>query len=82
MMNVVHLRVWRLQFLIAVTDYEIFFINEVVNIWDQSNRAYIMTHGERGRLEVLKHPLLENVDSIYMSSWGDVDLTGNLGTAR
>ena len=64
MMNVVHLRVWRLQFLIAVTDYEIFFINEVVNIWDQSNRAYIMTHSERGRLEVLKHPLLENVDSI------------------
>jgi hypothetical protein len=53
-----------LQFLIAVTDYEIFFINEVVNVWDQSNRAYIMTHGERGRLEVLKHPLLENVDSI------------------
>ena len=64
MMNVVHLRVWRLQFLIAVTDYEIFFINEVVNVWDQSNRAYIMTHGVRGRLELLKHPLLENVDSI------------------
>ena len=82
MMNVVHLRVWRLQFLIAVTDYEIFFINEVVNIWDQSNRAYIMTHGVRGRLEVFKHPLPENVDSVYMSSWGDVDLTANLGTAR
>ncbi|MGA2885514.1 MAG: hypothetical protein ABSE80_10225 [Halobacteriota archaeon] len=71
-----------MQFLIAVTDYEIFFINEVVNIWDQSNRAYIMTHGVTGRLEVFKHPLPENVDSVYMSSWRDVDLTGNLGTAR
>jgi hypothetical protein len=44
--------------------------------WDQSNRAYIMTHGVSGiDWKHYKHPLPENVYNVYMKSWGDVDLS-------
>ncbi|MGZ7112149.1 MAG: hypothetical protein ACXVIU_12700 [Halobacteriota archaeon] len=44
--------------------------------WDQSNRAYILTHGVSGvDWSHYKHPLPENVYSIYMKSWKDVALT-------
>jgi hypothetical protein len=43
--------------------------------WDQSNRAYIMTHGVSGiDWKHYKHPLPENVYSTYMRYWGDVEL--------
>jgi len=43
--------------------------------WDQSNRAYIMTHGVSGiDWKHYKHPLPETVYDIYMKSWADVDL--------
>jgi hypothetical protein len=41
--------------------------------WDQSNRAYILTHGVSGvDWTHYKHPLPENVYDIYMKYWGDV----------
>jgi integrase len=41
--------------------------------WDQSNRAYIMTHGVSGiDWKHYKHPLPENVYDVYMQYWGDV----------
>jgi integrase len=44
--------------------------------WDQSNRAYIITHGVSGiDWKHYKHPLPENVYDVYMKAWGDVDLT-------
>jgi hypothetical protein len=44
--------------------------------WDQSNRAYIMTHGVSGiDWKHYKHPLPENVYDVYMKAWQDVDLT-------
>jgi len=44
--------------------------------WDQSNRAYIMTHGVSGiDWKHYKHPLPENVYDIYMHYWGDVTFT-------
>ena len=45
--------------------------------WDQSNRAYIMTHGVSGiDWKHYKHPLPENVYSTYMQYWEDVELAG------
>jgi hypothetical protein len=41
--------------------------------WDQSNRAYIMTHGVSGiDWKHYKHPLPENVYDVYMQFWKDV----------
>lgn len=42
--------------------------------WDQSNRAYIMTHGVSGiDCKHYKHPLPENVYDMYMQYWSDVE---------
>ncbi|MGZ4953306.1 MAG: hypothetical protein ACXVJJ_08240, partial [Halobacteriota archaeon] len=44
--------------------------------WDQSHRAYIMTHGLSGiDWKHYKHPLPQNVYDVYMKCWKDVDLT-------
>jgi integrase len=44
--------------------------------WNQSNRAYIMTHGVSGiDWKHYKHPLPENVYSTYMLYWGDVEFS-------
>ncbi len=44
--------------------------------WDQSNRAYVLTHGVSGvDWKHYKHPLPEHVYDIYMKYWGNVDLT-------
>ncbi len=41
--------------------------------WEQSNRAYIMTHGVSGvDWTHYKHPLPEHVYDMYMRCWGDV----------
>ncbi len=41
--------------------------------WDQSNRAYIMTHGVSGiDWKHYKHPLPKNVYEIYMKCWKKV----------
>ncbi|MGZ4950874.1 MAG: hypothetical protein ACXVIP_05420 [Halobacteriota archaeon] len=41
--------------------------------WDQSNRAYVLTHGVSGvGWYHYKHPLPEHVYDIYMRYWGDV----------
>jgi len=41
--------------------------------WNQSNRAYILTHGVSGiDWTHYKHPLPENVYDIYMRYWADV----------
>ena len=38
--------------------------------WDQSNRAYVLTHGVSGvEWAHYRHPLPENVYSTYMKSW-------------
>jgi hypothetical protein len=43
--------------------------------WDQSNRAYILTHGVSGvDWAHYKHPLPEDVYRIYMKAWHKVDL--------
>ena len=43
--------------------------------WEQSNRAYIMTHSVSGiDWKHYKHPLPEHVYSIYMRYWGNVRL--------
>ncbi|MGZ7112124.1 MAG: hypothetical protein ACXVIU_12565 [Halobacteriota archaeon] len=43
--------------------------------WEQSNRAYILTHGVSGvDWTHYKHPLPENVYDVYMKSWADVHL--------
>jgi hypothetical protein len=43
--------------------------------WDQSNRAYVLTHGVSGvDWKHYKHPLPEIVYDVYMKSWRDVDL--------
>ncbi len=45
--------------------------------WDQSNRAYIMTHGVSGvDWKHYKHPLPEHVYDVYMLHWRDVELAG------
>jgi hypothetical protein len=44
--------------------------------WDQSNRAYIMTHGVSGiDWKHYKHPLPENVYDVYMQCWGSIILS-------
>jgi len=44
--------------------------------WDQSNRAYILTHGVSGvEWAHYRHPLPENVFDIYMRYWSDVELS-------
>ncbi len=41
--------------------------------WEQSNRAYIMTHGVSGiDWKHYKHPLPENIYDIYMKCWEEV----------
>ena len=41
--------------------------------WDQSNRAYIMTHGVRGvEWSNYRHPLPDSVFDVYMKYWKDV----------
>jgi integrase len=41
--------------------------------WDQSNRAYILTHGISGvEWSHYRHPLPENVYDVYMQYWKDV----------
>lgn len=41
--------------------------------WDQSNRAYILTHGVSGvDWSHYKHPLPEHVYDVYMRYWGGV----------
>ena len=43
--------------------------------WDQSNRAYIMTHGVSGVVwKHYRHPLPENIYAKYMESWKLVQL--------
>ncbi len=43
--------------------------------WDQSNRAYILTHGVSGvDWSHYKHPLPKYVYDVYMRYWGDVTL--------
>jgi len=43
--------------------------------WDQSNRAYILTHGVSGvSWSHYRNPLPENVYDIYMQYWENVDL--------
>ncbi|MGB9372167.1 MAG: hypothetical protein WCB79_09605 [Halobacteriota archaeon] len=43
--------------------------------WDQSNRAYILTHGVSGvDWTHYKHPLPEHVYDMYMRYWGHVTL--------
>jgi len=43
--------------------------------WDQSNRAYITTHGVSGiDWKHYKHPLPENVYDVYMKFWAGVAL--------
>jgi integrase len=40
--------------------------------WEQSNRAYILTHGVSGvQWSHYKHPLPEEVYNIYLQYWGD-----------
>jgi integrase len=41
--------------------------------WEQSNRAYILTHGVSGvDWRFYKHPLPDAVYDVYMQYWGDV----------
>jgi integrase len=41
--------------------------------WDQSNRAYILTHGVRGvEWSNYRHPLPDSVYDVYMKYWKDV----------
>ena len=41
--------------------------------WDQSNRAYILTHGVSGvEWTHYRHPLPEYVYNVYMKYWRDV----------
>jgi len=43
--------------------------------WEQSNRAYILTHGVAGvDWGHYKHPLPENVYDVYMKAWEDIML--------
>lgn len=45
--------------------------------WDQSNRAYIMTHGVNGiDWKHYKHPLPENVFDVYMRFWAATEFKG------
>ena len=41
--------------------------------WDSSNRAYVLSHGVSGiEWSHYRHPLPDNVYTIYMKSWEDV----------
>ncbi len=41
--------------------------------WNESNRAYILTHGVRGvEWSKYRHPLPEHVYDVYMNYWSDV----------
>ncbi len=43
--------------------------------WNESNRAYILTHGVRGiEWSNYRHPLPEHVYDVYMRYWRDVTL--------
>ncbi|MGZ4908031.1 MAG: hypothetical protein ACXV5F_05165 [Halobacteriota archaeon] len=43
--------------------------------WDQSNRAYILTHGVSGvDWTHYKHPLPEHVYDAYREYWCDIEL--------
>jgi hypothetical protein len=50
------------------------FVNRIGMIeWDQSNRAYILTHGVRGvEWSNYRHPLPDSVYDVYMKYWADV----------
>jgi hypothetical protein len=42
-------------------------------LWDQSNRAYIMTHGVSGiDWKHYEHPLPENVFDVYLHYWKEL----------
>jgi hypothetical protein len=42
--------------------------------WNESNGAYILTHGVRGvEWSNYRHPLPEHVHDVYMQYWGDVN---------
>jgi hypothetical protein len=44
-----------------------------VNQWEQSNRAYVLTHGVSGvDWRFYKHPLPDSVYDVYMEYWADV----------
>ncbi len=41
--------------------------------WNESNRAYILTHGVRGvEWSNYRHPLPEHVYDVYMKYWREV----------
>ena len=41
--------------------------------WNESNRAYILTHGVSGvEWSHYRHPLPEHVHDVYMKYWNDV----------
>ncbi|MGB9371198.1 MAG: hypothetical protein WCB79_04620 [Halobacteriota archaeon] len=41
--------------------------------WDQSNRAYVLTHGTSGvEWRHYRHQLPDSVYDVYMKYWGDV----------
>ncbi len=55
------------------------FSEQVADIigWEQSNRAYVMTHGVSGvEWAHYKHPMPEHVYDVYMRCWRDVQLAG------
>jgi len=44
--------------------------------WNESNRAYILTHGVRGvEWSNYRHPLPQHMYDIYLRSWGEVTFT-------
>jgi hypothetical protein len=44
--------------------------------WNESNRAYILTHGVRGiEWSNYRHPLPEHVYDVYMQYWKDVEFS-------
>ncbi len=44
--------------------------------WDQSNGAYVLTHGVSGvDWSYYKHALPEHIYDIYMKSWAGIHLT-------
>jgi len=46
-----------------------------ISQWDQSNRAYILTHGVSGvEWSHYKHPLPEYVYDVYILYWKDTNL--------
>ncbi len=49
--------------------------------WEQSNRAYVMTHGVSGiDWKHYKHPLPENVYDVYMKYWEHVNFEDLIST--